>query len=172
MSIMTKVVVFGDAAAESAAGVQVFADAIANINDDGTEKTEFYPGDDYYLLVIVPDDYRLLAVRSTDGSITATGQVTRSQEDRVLFAEKGVAVSLSQLPDGEVLPQWYGRKAVLTVDHQQITANIAPCITDLLYRYAALQYRLTAPASLNIGQEDGADWPIGVVVYVEVKAKS
>ena len=171
MSLLTKVVVFGDSASESAAGVQIFGDAIANINADGTDKTEFYPGESYYLLIIIPDDYRLLSVKATDGTLTATGQVSRTQIDRILFTDKGEAMSLSQLPAGEVTPEWYGKSAVLTVTGQQVSVAAAPCIADIGYSYTAMQYRLTAPASLNIGPEDGADWPIGVVVYVEARAK-
>lgn len=170
MSILTKVVVFGSEVSGAESGVQIFADAIANINDDGTEKTQFYEGDSQYLLVIVPDEYRLVAVKCTDGIVTALGQVSRGQVDRVLFAEKDVAVSLAQLPAGEVSPKWYGRSATITVDKQQVTASAVPCIADITYTYAALQYRLTAPSSLAIGANDGDDWPIGVVVYVEAVA--
>jgi len=166
MSLVTRVVVFGSVDGE-ASGVQLFADALTNVNSDGTPKTEYYPGDSVNLLLIVPDTYKLLAVKSTDGSIVATGSVTRTEVDRILFTEKGIQQQLSQLPAGSVTPGWYGASGVLTVDGQQVAANAAPCIADLAYSYQAERYQLTAPASLAIGAEDGDDWPIGVVAYVE-----
>lgn len=166
MSLSTMVVVFGaGAGAGAASGVQIFADEVANVDSLGKEKTEFYPGDDFYFLVIVPDEYRLVEIKATTGLVVALGEVVREQLDRLLFAETGSQLSLAQLPDGEVSPVWYGQQGLLTIDGQQISADLAPCIADLAYSYRALQYRLTAPADLDIGPD--ADYPVGLVVYVE-----
>ncbi len=167
MSLTTRVVVFGGD--ESSSGVQIFSDPEKNINEDGSEKTTFYQGDSQHLLIIVPSDYRLLYVLCTDGVVAGHGSGTRQQVDRLLFSESGAegVLSLSQLPAGDVSPVWYGNTATLTVDGQEVTANFTPCIADLSYSYRVEQYELTAPSNLNIGPEDGDDWPIGVVVYVE-----
>ena len=168
MSILTKVVVFGSDADSASSGVQIFADDAANINADGSQKSEFYPGDNFYFLVIVPADIKLLSVQSTDGTVSLIGAVVREKKDQLLFADTAEPSSLSQTPIGPVTTTWYGRTAVLTVDKQQVTVNTVPSIADLSYKYAALQYRLTAPAYLPIGSEEGANWPIGIVVYAEV----
>ena len=167
MSLLTKVVVFGSDVAGVDSGVQILSDDLVNIDDDGEIKNEYYPGDSRFLLVIVPDTYRLIEVKTTDGSVVATGAVTRAQKDRLLFADKDESLSLTQLPAGSVSPKWYGKTATITIDKQSVTASAAPCIADLSYNYSALQYKLTAPVSLNIGTEEDDDWPIGVVVYVE-----
>lgn len=167
MSLLTKVVVFGSDVAGEDSGVQLFLDEVANVNADGSAKTEFYPGDVVAMLLIVPPEFLLLSVQSTDGMVAATGSVSRTREDRVLFAEKSELLSLSQLPASAVSPKFYGKSATITVDKQSVTASAAPCIADLSYNYTARQYKLTAPGSLNIGTEEGDDWPIGVVVYVE-----
>lgn len=163
MSLTTKVVVFGDDVSSSS-GVEIVSDSVGNMVD-GEEKTEFYPGDGQYLLVIVPDEYRLLSVAATDGDIVATGLVSREQVDRVLFAEKNVSESLSQNIAGSITPVFYGGAAVLTVEDGAVRASAAPVIADLSYNYAAYQYRLDIPSGLEIGDDD--DYPIGVVAYVE-----
>jgi len=171
-ALATKVVAFGgDSAAAAAAGVAIILDAAANINADGTEKTEFAPGEPMYLLVIVPDTWRLLDVKSTSGTVSALGQVFRTQiEERRLFAEAAKKEALSQLPAGPVAAKWYGREANLTVDGRELAASLVPSLADLTYEYEAMQYRLDAPAGLALGVDE--EWPVGVVVYVEEIKKS
>ena len=169
MSLINKVVIFGDEADSGESGIQVIWDDFANVDAEGKPISAYYPGDSRYLLVIVPAGLRLLDVKPTmDNTLAATGQVSREQVDRVLFDLPDKLIDLSQQPDGEVSPTWYGRTAVLTVEGDQVKASGAPCLADIAYSYAALQYKLTAPAWLNIGPDDDDDWPIGVVVYAEV----
>jgi hypothetical protein len=168
MSLLNKVVIFGDESGSGDSGIQVFWDDVANVDSEGEPISEYYPGDSRYFLVIVPDGYRLLDVKSTDGAVSAMGSVSRPQVDRVLFDQQDKLIDLSQQPAGGVSPTWYGNSATETVEGKQVKASAAPCLADIEYSYAALQYRLTAPATLNIGPNDDDDWPIGVVVYAEV----
>lgn len=168
MSLLNKVVVFGDAAGGGDSGIQVVWDDAANVDSEGEPISAYYPGDSRYLLVIVPHGFKLVEVKSTDGTIAATGPVLRQQVDQVLFDLPDKLIDLSQQPAGGVTPTWYGRSAVHTVEGKQVKASAAPCLADLAYSYAAHQYRLTAPSTLAIGPADDDDWPIGVVVYAEV----
>jgi len=169
MSLINKVVIFGDEADSGESGIQVFWDDVANVDAAGKPISAYYSGDSRYLLVIVPTGLRLLSVKPTmDNTLAAVGQVSRDQVDRLLFDLPDKLLGLSQLPAGEISPTWYGRTAVLTVEGDQVKANSAPCLADIAYSYTAMQYKLTAPTGLAIGPDDDDDWPIGVVVYAEV----
>lgn len=168
MSLLNKVVVFGDETGSAASGIQVVWDDFANVDATGEPISQYYPGDSRYLLVIVPAGLRLQSVKCTDGTLAAMGAVSRTQVDQVLFDLPDKLIDLSQQPSGGVSPTWYGNTAVLSVDGKQVKASSAPCLADIAYSYAANQYRLTAPSTLAIGPEDDDDWPIGVVVYAEV----
>ena len=169
MSLINKVVIFGEDASEGESGIQVVWDDFANVDAEGKAISAYYQGDSRLVLVIIPDKYRLVEVKPTDGSLAFMGEVSRPQIDRLLFDLPGKLLKLTQLPAGEVEPTWYGNTATLTVEDGQVKASAAPCLADIAYNYAALQYKLTAPTTLAIGPEDDDDWPIGVVVYAELK---
>ncbi len=168
-SLINKVVIFGEDAGEGESGIQVFWDDFANVDGDGEPISNYYPGDSREFLVIMPEKYRLLSVVPTSGAVAANGAVSRQQIDRILFSEKDVLQPLTRSPVGGVTPTWYCSPPVITVVDNQVKANRAPTIADVSYSYAALQYTLTAPSTLNIGSNGDDDWPIGVVVYAEVK---
>jgi len=170
MSLLNKVVVFGDAAGGADYGIQVVWDARANVDAAGEPISKYYPGDSRFFLVIVPAGIELVEVMATDANATVTevGPVTRPQVDRLLFDEAGKLLNLSRLPAGAVTPTWYGRTATETVEGQRIKASVAPVLADIAYSYAAIQFRMTAPPELAIGPDEDDDWPIGVVVYAEV----
>src|SRR5574340_26965 len=165
MSLLNKVVIFGDKTDGGDSGVQVVWDDAANVDAEGDPISQYYPGDSRYFLVIVPAGFDVTDVVPTDGTVTDMGPVTRNQVDQVLFDLPDKLIDLSQLPVGGVTPTWYGKTAVHTVEGKQVKASAAPCLADLAYSYAAHQYRLTAPPTLAIGPADDDDWPIGVVVY-------
>ena len=168
MSLLNKVVIFGDAAGGGDSGIQVVWDDAANIDSEGEPISQYYPGDSRFFLVIVPAGFNVIAVKPTDGAVTEVGLVARNQVDQVLFDLPDKLLDLSQQPADGVTPTWYGNTAVHTVEGRQVKASAAPCLADFAYSYAAIQYRLTAPPTLAIGPADDDDWPIGVVVYAEV----
>lgn len=168
MSLINKVVIFGDNGSAGDGGIQVVWDDFANVDESGEPINQYYPGDSRFLLVIVPAGIELVEVKPTDGTLQNMGPVSRSQVDRVLFDLPDKLIDLSRQPAGGVSPTWYGNTATETIEGKQIKANAAPCLADITYSYAAQQYQLTAPPTLAIGPEDDDDWPIGVVVYARV----
>lgn len=138
------------------------------VDGEEREKTQFYPGDEiHFLLHYDRSKYLVEAVKATAGNVQMHGWVNRSHEEELLFEVAGEAKELSHIPSGAPSVAWYGRSATLSREGRAISASAAPCLGLVSYSYQAWSGKLVPP---NIDLEDGEEFPLAVVVYVEAAA--
>lgn len=159
----TIVVTVQDAA--EAAGNQplIFLDDKLNPGPDGKPKTQFQSGDRVYTLLQTPDGVTVDDVRSSDGSLTRIGEVTRQQTDQVVIESAAKPVTLSKIPSGGLTPAWYGNSGEISIDGKSLTVTgELPAIVDLTYSYRAISYLLAGP---NVDLDAEETWPVRVTAY-------
>jgi hypothetical protein len=167
----TIVVRFGQSVAGSTDLFLVELDAQLNretVDGEEREKTQFYPGDEiHFLLHYDRTKYQVEAVRATAGQVQMNQWVSRSHEEELLFEVAGEALELSHLPSAAPAVTWYGRSATLSRDGRAISAAAAPCLGLVSYQFSAWSGKLVPPP---MELEDGEEFPMAIVVYVEAAA--
>lgn len=164
----TIVVRFGQSIAGSTDLFLVELDGQLNretVDGEDREKTQFYPGDEiHFLLHYDRTKYRVEAIKATSGQVQMHQWVTRSHAEELLFEVAAEAKELSHIPNGNPSVTWYGNSATLNRDGRSLSASAAPCLGLVSYPYQAWSGKLVPP---NVDLEDGEEFPLAIVVYVE-----
>jgi len=159
----TIVVQFGDGA-DSSALVKVELDGLTNVDADGKEKTQFYPGDHPVFLVHHDATLRLDHIEVSSGMVQDLGSVTRERTQQLSFAAIE-GQELEYLPTGSVAVAWYGNDGTLQVTGRSVLpAGVVPAICTVTLQAAFRQFRLIPPA---LTLAEGQEWPVLVVVHME-----
>ena len=142
----------------------LFLDDHLNPGPDGKPLTQFPVGSRVYLLLqILAWGLTIDDVRSSDGTLTRIGEVTRQQTDQVIIDSDTKTVSLSKIPSGGLSASWYGNSGIVSVNGRQITlTGDLPMVVDLTYNYKATSYRLVGP---NVALDEEETWPVRVTAY-------
>lgn len=168
MSNPTIVVRFGQSVSGGADLFLVELDGQLNreiVDGIDQEKTQFYPGDEInFLLHYDRSKYQVEAIKATAGQVQMNQWVTRTHEEEMLFEAVGDAQELSHIPSGSPTITWYGNTAEIDRDGRSLSASAAPCIGHASYPYQAWSGKLVPP---SIELEDGEEFPLAIVVYVE-----
>lgn len=170
MSIASTKIVFAGPGADTDLYYAAIADFGRNRerNSEGeeVEKTAFHPGDPYYFLVQHDPGLRIRAVRSSWGSVQATGATTRTHSEDIQLAEPEDELETDHIPLGGVSARWYGNSPAIgnTGRAVRYRSGPLPAIGTMQYSAAWHGYRLV-PAALSLRQ--GEEWPVLIVVYLD-----
>jgi hypothetical protein len=164
MTVAASIVInYGDSAAASAL-VSVELDKVLNVDADGKEKTQFYPGDQVWFWVHHDDTVRIASVLTTSGDVSGGGVVGRTLTGQMLFKSPTDEIDLSHIATS-VSAVWYGRESGLTLsDSRKLTAANTPCIGEITYGLMVHLYCLTPP-DLTLDKDE--KYYIGVVINME-----
>jgi hypothetical protein len=159
----TIVVKFGDDVSSNALFV-VELDEEMNRDGQGEVKSQFYPGDQVWLLMHYDSNLVIKDVRTTSGDIVRQGTVTRSHTEETLFADADTPVELPHNPYGGLGASWFGRSSALSVSGRQVTAESTPCIGNVTHSFLAELWMYTPPPLSLVADQE---YPAAIVVYVE-----
>ena len=167
--VATLVVNFGeDTASESGAIIAEWDDTM-NVGADGEVKSQFFPGDEAYLLVHHDATAIIQGVKTTSGAIVSTGEATLTRTAELGWGDPDDAQSLNYLLAGQLAYRWFGNAgsgAELVDKSLRMTGGQFPCLAEVSHSVAFTRYRLQTPA-VTLAKDE--TWPIRVYIYyVEV----
>lgn len=171
---MSKVVLkleFGGPGADSGLYAAIIADFSLNRETDNegrdTEKTSFHPGDIFHFLVQHDPGLRITSVRSSWGSVQATGTAGRTHTEDIQLAEPDDAVETSHIPSGGVSASWWGNSPAIGSNGREVRyrSGPLPAIGRMSYGASWHSYRLI-PAALSLAE--GEEWPVLIVAYLDL----
>lgn len=165
---LTTIASFGEEVSSSAS-IQAEIDPDKMADSDGNLPSEFLPGTEVFFLVHYDSSKVVIKnILSTDGGdIQRVASVTRTKEQRLTF-ESSEPVSLSYIPSGSItVKKWYGRTSGLTREGQQVTADSPPCLADISYPIAAIQYKHRIVSGYTLNDEDKF-YTAAVIEYEEI----
>lgn len=159
----TIVVQFGDGA-DSSALVKVELDGVVNLDADGKEKTQFYPGDQPVFLVHHDATLRLDHIEVSSGMVQDLGLVARERTQQLSFAAIE-GQELEYLPPLPPVITWYGNDGALQITGRSVLpTGVVPAVCTVTLQAAFRQFRLIPPALILT---EGQEWPVLVVVHME-----
>lgn len=166
-SIGTTIVVEFGEGADSSAFVAVELDETLNKNADGSEKSQWYPGDQVWFWLQYDEAVlRLDRIVSTSGMVVAAGEVSRTREQALTWTVADDPVELSHQPSGPVSLHYYGRAGTgMRQEGRQIRmAGGVPCTADATLPLRVLLYRYVPPP-MTLAEDQ--TWRSVIVVYLE-----
>jgi len=169
--VATLVVNFGeDTASESGAIIAEWDDTM-NVGADGEVKSQFFPGDEAYLLVHHDATAIIQAVKTTSGAIVSIGAAVLTRMAELGWGDPDDAQSLNYLPAGQLAYRWFGNAgsgAELVGKVLRMTGWQFPCLAEVSYPVQFTRYRLQTPA-VTLAKDE--TWPIRVYIYyIEVES--
>lgn len=162
--VSTIVASFGEAVQSASGSIVVEWDDTLNVNDDGSEKTQFVPGDTAFLLVHADQGVDIVAVKATAGNISNQGGIVLSREQELGFADAADIQTLNYRPASSLALTWYGRQGSgKSVSGKELSfAAGFPCLARAVYSVAFQRYALETP---SMSLDSGTEFPIRVYVY-------
>jgi hypothetical protein len=161
----TIIVKFGDTVSSNALFVVELDDAM-NRDSKGEVKTQFFPGDNVWLLMHYDNNLIIKDVRTTSGDIVRQGTEGRSKTEETLFEDADTSVELPHNPSSVSAEKWYGRQSPLAVKGRAVTALNTPCIGDITHTFSAELWMYTPPPLTLAADEE---YPAAIVIYVEAR---
>ncbi len=159
----TIVVHFGDSAASSAFFL-LELDDIMNVDLAGKVKTQFLPGESQWVRIQYDATVQITTVKLSSGMFTFEGIVPRDAKERLSFEATDTPADVKYIPNGGLAPAWFGRSPNITRKGRSITADDAPAIGDISYKYQAELWRYD-PEPMTLAE--GQDFPVLIVIYVD-----
>lgn len=163
---VTGIASFGADVSDAATAGLIVAeiDDTMHLDADGQPQTVFLPGESIYFLLHYGATIQLVRVRDTDGGdIQRIGAVTRTRTQQITFEHPAHLVPLPHQPSGQPrADKWYGRSSNLHLDGLELSADLAPCLGDISYEIAAVQYCHKPLAGLTLAP--GEEFPVDIVI--------
>ena len=143
-------------------------DGEMHLDKDGNERSSFLPGESVYFYLHYDSNVRIIRVRSTDGGdVQRIGSIIRQKTQQITFEHPAHLVDLQYQPKNKPTAiKWYGRASNLFLTGRTLQADLAPCLGDITYQIAAVQYLHRPPLGLTL--DAGETFPNDIVIEYEV----